>query len=161
MKRPRISIIAAIGKNRELGKDNRLLWHISEDLKRFKKLTTGHPIIMGRKTFDSIGRVLPDRVNVVVTRDESFKQDDALVCHSLKDAIEKAETIENDEIFIIGGGQIFEQIIKFADRLYLTIVEGEYEADTFFPDYTKFKRVVSSHNGESEGLRYKYVILER
>ncbi|MEX0621434.1 MAG: dihydrofolate reductase [Candidatus Woykebacteria bacterium] len=161
MKRPRISIIAAIGKNRELGKDNKLLWHISEDLKRFKKLTTGHPIIMGRKTFDSIGRVLPNRVNIVVTRDDSFKQDDVLACNSIKEALEKAESVENDEIFIIGGGQIFEQIIKFADRLYLTVVEGGYEADAFFPDYSKFKTIVSSQNGESEGLRYKYVVLER
>ncbi|OGY25761.1 MAG: diacylglycerol kinase [Candidatus Woykebacteria bacterium RBG_16_43_9] len=166
MNRPKISIIAAIGKNKELGKDNKLLWHIPGELPRFKKITTGHPIIMGRKTFGSIGRPLPNRTNIVVTRDESYKAKGVLVAHSIEEAIEKAkenpsEGGDSSEIFVIGGGQIYKQALPLADKLYLTLVEGEYEADTFFPDYSQFKKVVYEEKKESEGLKYKFLELER
>ena len=157
----RISIIAAIAENRALGKDNKLLWHISEDLKRFKSLTSGHPIIMGRKTFESIGRPLPHRTNVVVTSREYFKTQGVVATHSFKEAIRAAESVENDEIFIIGGGQIYEQAIGIADKLYLTLVEGKFKADTFFPDYSKFKKVIREEPGKSAGYRYKFLELER
>ena len=159
--KPKISIISAIAKNRAVGKKNKLLWHIGEDLKRFKKLTTGRPVIMGRKTFESIGGALPHRTNIVVTHHEHFKVSGVVVAHSLKDAIKAAESVEDDEIFIIGGGQIYEQAIKLADKLYLTIVEGEYDADTFFPDYSDFKKVVYEKHRASEGYKYKFVELER
>lgn len=166
MAKPKISIIAAIAKNRAIGKKNTLLWRISEELKRFKKITTGHPIIMGRKTFESIGRPLPNRTNIVVTRNPNYKAAGVLVTDSLDAAIEKAknnppEGGDSREIFIIGGGQIYEQAIKLADKLYLTIVEGEYEADTFFPDYSEFDKVVYEESRVSEGYKYKFLELER
>ncbi len=163
--RSKISIIAAIGKNRELGKDNKLLWHIPDDLPRFKKLTFGHPIIMGRKTFESIGRPLPNRTNIVVTRDSSYEVEGATIVHSIEKAIEIAKGIENlpagGEIFVIGGGQIYEQALPFADRLYLTIVDAQAEADTDFPDYSEFKKTISEEAKEENGLKFKYVILEK
>jgi dihydrofolate reductase len=156
-----ISIIAAIGKNRELGKDNRLLWHISEDLKRFKRITAGHPVIMGRKTFESLGKPLAGRINIIITRDESYTAKGSLVCHSLVEAVSKAKEIEREEIFIIGGGQIYNQAINIADKLYLTIVDGEYEADTFFPDYSSFKKVVYEEKRQSGGYMYRFIELTR
>lgn len=162
---PKISIIAAIGKNRELGKKNKLLWHIPGDLPRFKKLTTGHPIIMGRKTFESIGRPLPNRTNIIVTRDPNYNFKGVVVVHSIEKAIEEAKRIENTpvggEIFIIGGGQIYKQALPFTDRLYLTVIDAQAEADTYFPDYSEFKKVISEQNNESEGQKYLYLILEK
>ena len=159
--KPKISIIAAIGKNRELGKKNKLLWHIPDDLPRFKKLTTGHPIVMGRKTFESIGRPLPNRTNIVVTRDSSYDVEGVVVVHSIEKAIEEAKKKDKEEIFVIGGGQIYEQAIKFVDKLYLTLVEGEYEADTFFPDYSQFKKKIFEQKNEYEGLKYTFLELEK
>lgn len=156
-----ISIIAAIGLNRELGKDNKLLWHIPEDMRRFKKLTQGHAVIMGRKTFESIGKPLPDRYNIIVTRDKNWKPaasvnylTKVLVCHSLDEAVNAAKSLAPNyspltasEVFIIGGSQIYEQAIGIADRLYLTIVtppENErVDADVFFPKYLEFKKVIT------------------
>ena len=161
MAKPGISIISAISQNRAIGKKDKLLWHIGEDLRRFKKLTSGYPVIMGRKTFESIGGALPHRTNIVVTHHEHFKVPGVVVAHSLKDAIKAAESVEDDEIFIIGGGQIYEQAIKLADKLYLTIVEGDYDADTFFPDYSDFKKVVYEEPRASEGYKYKFIELER
>ncbi len=161
MKRPTISIIAAIGKNRELGKNNRLLWHIPEDLARFKKLTLGHPVIMGRKTFESISKPLPQRTNIIVTRDRKYQKIGCLIANSLEQALELAKQKERQEIFIIGGGQIYAAALKYASRLYLTIVEGKYEADTYFPDYCEFKKTVFQQTGESGGYRYAFLVLER
>lgn len=158
-----ISIIAAIGKNRELGKDNKLLWHIPEDAKRFKDLTSGHVVIMGRKTYESLPekfRPLPNRINIVITKNPSFPVSDQLiVVGSIEDAIHQAqEKIPSKEIFIIGGASIYEQGIKYADKLYLTLVEKEYpDADTFFPDYSQFKKVVFEKDGIESLLRYKFV----
>lgn len=155
----RISLIAAIASgNRALGKDNDLIYKIHEDLERFKKITSGHTVIMGRKTFESIGHALPNRTNIVVTRDPSFKAEGAEVVHSLDEALKKAS---GDEVFVIGGGQIYQEAIKMADRLYLTVVEGSPEADTFFPDYSKFTKVISEKSGESEGYKYKFLVLEK
>lgn len=180
----KISIIAAIGKNRELGKDNKLLWDIPEDMKRFRALTSGHPIIMGRKTFESIGRVLPNRLNVVITRDSNFHVEGVVVVHSLQEAIETSslyyvagskydrsksiqdtkyqipDTDEN-EVFVIGGGQIFEQALPRADKLYLTIVDASFDADTFFPEYSMFTKVIEKEEHESEGFKYVFLTLER
>ena len=158
---PKISIIAAIGKNRELGKDNKLLWHIPGDLPRFKKLTTGHPIIMGRKTFESIGRPLPNRINIVVTRDSNYNIEGVIVVHSIEKAIEEAKKKDKEEIFIIGGGQIYEQVLPFTDRLYLTVIDAQAEADTYFPDYSEFKKIISEETNESGGLKYSFLVLER
>lgn len=165
----KISIIAAIGENRELGKNNKLLWHIPEDLKRFKKLTEGHVVIMGRKTFDSIihnlGKPLPNRVNIVVSKNHQLinqkSKKNLYFVDSIAKALKKAEEKEKKEIFIIGGGQIYQQTIKYADRLYLTIVKGKYQADTFFPDYSLFKKKGFERKGKSGNYPYKFVVLER
>lgn len=163
-----ISLIAAIGKNRELGKDNKLLWHLPEDLKRFKELTNGHPIIMGRKTFESIGRVLPSRTNIVITRDPQSAErkvqnnDNLVFVKSLEEAVDVARQSDGGgEIFVIGGGQIFEQAMDMADRLYLTIVDREYEADTYFPECDQFSSVANEKKSSYDGVRYTFLDLEK
>lgn len=161
MSSPEICIIAALSENRAIGKDNKLLWRIPEDLRHFKELTTGHPVIMGRKTFESIGRPLPGRINIIVTRDQSFEAAGCVVCHSIEAAIETAKDQKQDKVFIIGGEQVYEETVGLADKLYLTLVEGEFEGDAFFPDYSEFKRIVSDKTGESEGLKFRFLELER
>ncbi|MSQ58209.1 MAG: dihydrofolate reductase [Betaproteobacteria bacterium] len=131
-KQPRVSIIVAMDRGRVIGKDNRLPWHISEDLKRFKALTMGHPIIMGRKTFESIGRVLPGRENIVVTRKASYAVPAGVkTANSLEAAIALASGEE--EVFVIGGREIYDQALPMAHRLHVTLVEGHFEGDTHFP----------------------------
>ncbi|OIP22725.1 diacylglycerol kinase [bacterium CG_4_10_14_0_2_um_filter_33_32] len=159
--KPKISIICAISENRAIGKDNKLLWHITNDLNRFKELTSGHVVLMGRNTFLSIGRPLPNRTNIIITQDKRYKAAGCIVCYSLEEAIETAKQYEEDEIFIIGGGQIYKQTIGLVDKLYLTVVESEFEADTFFPDYSAFKNVVFEKSEESDGYKYKFLELER
>ncbi len=163
MNEPRISIIAAIASgNRALGKGGDLIYKISEDLKRFKQLTYGHPVIMGRKTFESIGRPLPGRTNIIVTHDPKFAAEGCVVVHDLNEALRQAVLASgNDEVFIIGGGQIYKQALPKADRLYLTIVEGNPKADTFFPDYSEFKKVIEEIGGVSNELQYRYLTLEK
>lgn len=164
MQTPAISIIAAIGKNRELGKDNDLLWRIPDDLKRFRALTMGHPILMGRKTFGSIGKPLPGRTNIVVTRDINWTHENVAVFHSLEEALKHAASLDEKEIFIIGGAQIYEQALPYADRLYLTLIEAENpEAEIFFPVYQReFPKIKNEERREmSEGLRYTWRTLER
>ncbi len=156
-----ISIIAAIGENRELGKDNKLLWHIPEDMERFKQITLGHPVIMGRTTYESIGKPLTERTNVIITRDQSYQEAGCLVCHSLEEAIEKAKDLDPKEIFLIGGGQIYGQGIKYADKLYLTVVKGKFEADTYFPDYSQFKKIVFQKESSDKNYRYTFLELVR
>lgn len=129
-----LSLIVAIGKNNEIGKGNMLLWDLPRDMKYFRETTSGHPVIMGRKTFESIGRALPKRRNIVITRDTSYSQDSIEVVHSLDEAI---NLFANEEVFIIGGAEIYRQAIEKADRLYITEVDGNFEADAFFPEIDK------------------------
>ena len=166
----KISLIAAIASgNRAIGKNNRLIYHIPEDLKRFRRITSGHVVIMGRKTFEAIGHPLENRTNIIITRDPDYFVEGAIVVHSLDEALQKAQAFGSeaqarrgdDEIFIIGGGQVYQEAIKMADKLYLTIVEGSPQADTFFPPYSDFKKVVFEESHESEGLKYKFMDLER
>lgn len=160
--RSEIAIIAAISTNMVIGRDNKIPWHISEDLIRFKALTIGHPIIMGRKTFESIGKPLPKRANIVITRDKDYSAPGINVAHSIDEAIETARAIEgSEEIFIIGGGQIYNQSMNLADRLYLTVVDEEIEGDVFFPDYSEFKKIVSKKDSQSGDLKYSYLTLEK
>lgn len=158
---PRISAIAAMDSKRGIGKDNQLLFKIPEDFKRMRTLTFGHPIIMGRKTFESIGRVLPGRTNIIITRDLSYQAPGAILVGSLEQALKTAKERDQREIFIFGGGQVFEEAMPVVDRLYLTIVEGDFQADTFFPDYSAFKKILFEKNGESGNLRYTFIDLER
>jgi len=158
----KLSLIAAIGKNRELGKGNKLLWSIPEDMARFKQITSGHPVIMGKNTFLSIGRPLPNRTNIVITHDPQFHAEGVTVVHSLEDAIQKGNDTGNEEIFIIGGAQIYTQALPLADKLYLTLVDAkDPDADTFFPEYTKqFPKELSSETFQSSsGYTITYKIL--
>lgn len=167
-----ISIVAAMDNKRGIGKNGRIPWHISEDFKHFKQLTLGHPIVMGRKTFESIGKALPGRTNIIVTRDLGFKIDDlasqgetlrSYVVNSLEEAIEVAKKSPgSEEIFIIGGGQIFKEAIEkdLVDQMHLTVVEGDYSADTFFPDYSEFK-IVSKEDKSDENYKYSFLTLKR
>ncbi len=164
--KPRVSIIAALGKDRTIGKNNQLLWHIPDDLKRFKALTLGHPVIMGRKTFDSIvaslGKALPGRTNIVITRDPAWSYEGAVVCYSFDEALQKAQELDHEEVFIGGGAQIYEQVFPHVDQLYLTLVDSEKEGDTFFPPYEKeFTKILSEEKHEYEGTSYRFIVLER
>ena len=127
-----ITIIAAIGENNELGKDNQLVWHLPDDFKRFKSITTNHFIVMGRKTFESFPKPLPNRTHVIITRQKNYAPENCIVVNSIKDAI--AISPKNEVIFIIGGGEIYKQSIAIADKLELTRVHHAFEADTFFPE---------------------------
>lgn len=127
-----ITIIAAIGKNNALGKNNQLLWKLPKDMKHFKSLTENHPVVMGRKTYESIGKPLPNRTNIVVSRRENWFSEDILIVSKLKEAIKFAKKI-NEDIFILGGGDIYKQTIELADKLEITFVDDDFEADTFFP----------------------------
>ncbi|MBI3261208.1 dihydrofolate reductase [Candidatus Berkelbacteria bacterium] len=158
---PIISLIAVIDEGRAIGKDNKLIWDLPSDLKRFKQITTGHPIVMGRKTFESIGRPLPNRTNIIITRDQRYTAAGCVVVHSLDEALTKARAIEQNEIFVIGGGQIFEQVIGKANKLYLTIVKGRHDADSFFPDYSAFTKVLNQESGSENGLSFTYLELAR
>lgn len=129
-----ISIIVATDNKGGIGKDNQLLWHLPNDLKRFKFITNNHVIIMGRKTFESIGRVLPNRTNVVITRNKDLVFDGCVMCSSLEQAIEK---YANEDVFVIGGGEIYKQAMAIADRVYLTKVDTELEADTHFQELSE------------------------
>lgn len=159
-----ISIIVAVaGKNRVIGKRGGMPWYIPAELKRFKEITMGHPIIMGRKTHESIGRALFGRTNIVITHDPKFSAEGCIVVHSLEEAIKQAQGKPgSEEIFIMGGGQIYEQALPLADKLYLTYLDKEIEGDVFFPDYSQFKKKISESNWqEREGIRYKFLELER
>ena len=145
-----------------IGKANALLWRLPEDLKRFKKLTTGHPIIMGRKTYQSINRSLPDRTNIIVTRDKNLEIPRCIIVHSVIEAIEKAKEFDREEIFIIGGAEIYKETLPLVDRLYVTKVDLDVEGDAFFPEYSNiFTKKISEESGEFKGLKYSYLILEK
>ncbi|MDP3733066.1 MAG: dihydrofolate reductase [Candidatus Daviesbacteria bacterium] len=156
-----ISIIVAIaGKKRVIGKKRALPWHIPQELKRFKEITMGHPIIMGRITHESIGKALPGRTNIVITSHPDYSAEGCIVVYSLEEALRQAQG--DDECFVIGGGEIYKQALPLADKLYLTYIDKEIKGDVFFPDYSDFKRVVyESAWQEHEGIRYKFLELER
>jgi dihydrofolate reductase len=162
-----VTAIAAIGKNRELGKGNELLWRIPDDLKRFRDLSRGHPVIMGRKTFDSIiaalGKPLPGRTSVVVTRDAGWTYPGVVTAVSIEDALKKAnEAPGADDIIIAGGAQIYELALPFTDKLSLTLIDDTKDADTFFPPYEhEFTVKTFEEQREWEGLGYRWVDVER
>lgn len=130
----RVSTIVAAAENNAIGKDGAMPWHLPDDLKFFKTHTSGHPVIMGRKTFDTLKKPLPGRTNIVLTRDKNYKADGVEVYHSIDKAVERAKQIDDDEIFIIGGAKIYEQALDYYDRVYLTRVHSSFEADAFFPE---------------------------
>jgi len=127
-----ITMIAAAGENNALGKDNELVWHLPDDFKRFKALTTGHHIIMGRKTWESFPRPLPNRTHIVITRDKNYRAEAAIVVHHIEDALAFAK--DDAHTFIIGGGEIYKIGLDYATHIELTRVHGDFEADAFFPE---------------------------
>ncbi|MCQ4139305.1 dihydrofolate reductase [Chryseobacterium sp. EO14] len=126
------TIVVAMGEKNEIGFENQLLWHLPKDLKHFKEITSGHPVIMGRKTYESIGKPLPNRTNIVVSRKTDWFEEGILIVGSIKEAVKFAKKID-EEIFIIGGGKIYEQTMDIVDKLEVTLVKADLEADTFFP----------------------------
>jgi dihydrofolate reductase len=157
-----ISLIVAAGANNEIGKDNKLIWHLSNDLKRFKKLTSGHAIIMGRKTFESFPKALPNRTNIVITRDQEYKAENATVVHSLEQALEL--TKQDEQPFIIGGGEIYKQALAVAHNIELTRVHESFEADTFFPELDqtwKETARVDCFKDEKHPHDYSYISYEK
>ena len=129
----KISLIVAMASNRVIGNNNLMPWHLSADLKKFKKITMGSPILMGRKTYESIGRPLPGRTNIIISRNPEYQQDGCLVFNDIETAIKKG-CESAGEIFVIGGSDLYEAILPIADALYLTIIDKEFQGDTFFPD---------------------------
>ncbi len=162
MNQPRISLISAIAEsNRAIGKNNQLLWDIKADMDHFRTLTTGHAVIMGEKTFHSIGKALPKRINIVLTDNREFEAENVLVGYSIDEVLELARLHETEEVFVIGGGSIYTQFLPLASRLYLTLVAGEFEADVFFPEYSEFARVVAEESGEEGQYKFRFVTLEK
>ncbi|MCE5221754.1 MAG: dihydrofolate reductase [Clostridium sp.] len=161
-----ISISVAVAKNNVIGKDNKLLWHISEDLKRFKRNTSNKKMIMGRKTFESLPGILPNREHIVVTRDENFKvdSDKVTIVHDLNSLLEKYLKCE-DEIFVIGGAEIYKQLLPYTQKIYLTKIDETFEGDTYFPEinYDEFKADYISEQfiDEKNGLNYTFIDLIR
>lgn len=148
MDRVPVSLIAAVAENRCIGAENKLPWHLPEDLKRFRAITRGHPVIMGRKTFESIGRPLPQRQNIVISRDVNYSASGVETATSLEQAIEKAKAQNPQQIFVIGGAEIYRLALAMADRLYLTLVHQDVPGDAFFPDW--------KHQAWRESFRESY-----
>ena len=151
-----ITLIAAAAENNALGKDNDLLWHLPEDFKRFKQITSGHYIIMGRKTFESFPKPLPNRTHIIITRQKEYLADGCLVVHSLEEALEISP--QNEEVFIIGGAQIYKQALPFADKIDLTRVHIELDADAFFPEFntSKWNLVFSEKHVKDEKHQFDF-----
>lgn len=157
---PKISIIVAIAKNNVIGKDNQLIWHLPADLKHFKNLTTGHHIIMGRKTFESIGKPLPNRTSIIITRQKDYAFEGCITAGSLEEALTKVKY--DDEIFIIGGGEIYAQAMPVADKLYITKIEQEFEGDIVFPEISPeiWQLTEQVEHEPDEKNRYNYSFCE-
>ena len=154
-----LSIIVAAARNNAIGKDNQMLWHISADLKHFKAITTGHTVIMGRKTLESIGRPLPKRRNIVITRNENIEMEGVEFFNSLEEAFKHVEAEE--EVFVIGGGEIYKQTLPLASKLYFTFVDKDFEADTFFPEVDSSWKEVSSEKRGCDDFKIYFKKLVR
>ena len=161
----KVSLIAALARNRVIGKENRLPWHLPQDLKRFRALTTGHAVIMGRKTFESIGKPLPGRKNIVITRNQDYAPQGVARAASLDEALAIANSSGETEAFVIGGAEIYRIAMPRADRLYLTWIDQEPEGDAFFPewndgDFRELSREEFQGSAENP-LSFSYLLLER
>ncbi len=161
---PRLSLIWAMGRNRVIGVDNRLPWRLPADLKHFRALTTGHTILMGRKTYESFPRPLPDRRHVIITRDRNYQAaTGCLVVHTVEAALTAAGN--DDEVFVIGGGSLYAQVLPRAERLYVTLIDSDFIGDTRFPDFdwADWREVTREDHGldEQNPYPYSFVTLER
>jgi dihydrofolate reductase len=166
----KVSIIVAMDEKRGIGKNNKIPWHLRDDLLKLKKLTLRHVVIIGRKTYESMvwyynksGRPMPGKVYIVITRNTNYQpeRENAIFATSVKQAIEKAKEIGEDEVFIIGGQQVFNESISIAEKIYLTIIKGNFDTDAFFPDYSAFSKIVHKQEGSSEGHDYIFIELEK
>jgi dihydrofolate reductase len=159
-----ISLLVAMDKNQLIGKDNDLPWRLPADLAYFKRVTMGHPIIMGRKTYDSIGRPLPGRENIIVTRDTSYEAEGCKVIHSIEEIVKMNEQTDQ-ELFVIGGAEIFKEILPHSDRLYITEINEEFDGDTYFPAFDKAEwKVISEEQGikdEKNPYDYTFLVYEK
>lgn len=165
----KLAMIAAVAENNAIGINNKMPWYLPGDLRYFKAVTMGKPVIMGRKTFDSLRKPLPGRTNIVITRDRHWHHEGVKVVHNLDDAIELAEDISlingNEEVMVIGGEQIYRMAMARADRLYLTRVYQSFEGDAFFPEFDQNQWIETSrqdlHSEDEEPLTYSYLVLDR
>jgi dihydrofolate reductase len=160
-----ISLIAAVAENGVIGQDNDLVWRLPDDFRYFKQTTSHHPILMGRKTFESLGKPLLNRLNVVITRNPDYQPEGVVVVDSLEKALDEARKTGIDEAFVIGGAEIYRQAIASADRLYLTEVKASFEGDTRFPDYdkTQWREISRRHHATDDrhDVAFDFVVWER
>lgn len=161
-----ISLIAAMGNNRVIGLNNDMPWHLPKDLAHFKKITIGHPIVMGRKTYESIGRPLPNRKNIILTRQESLElPEEVMTVSNLETVLKWSEENPEEEIFIIGGGNLYKQALPYADRLYITEINEDFDGDTFFPAFDQEEwEIVDETIGERDinnPYDFKFITYER
>ena len=156
----KISLIVAMATNRAIGLNNQMPWHLSADLKKFKAITMGAPILMGRKTFESIGRPLPGRTNIIISRNSEYQQQDCLVFNSVKSALNYCQ--QYDEVFVIGGASFYNAMLDKADMLYLTQINQSFEADTFFPhiNLNEWKEISREDIGNDESVDFSYSFLK-
>lgn len=156
---PEVTLIAAAGENNELGKEKDLVWHLPDDFKRFKQLTSGHYIIMGRKTFETFPKLLPNRTHVIITRKKDYSPEGAIVVHSIQEALKVSKN--DSRPFVIGGGEIYKLSLPKADRIELTRVHGSFDADTFFPEFDEehWKLVSSEFHPKDEKHNYSFTYL--
>ena len=161
-RKPRLSIIAAVAANGVIGNANALPWHLPEDLKRFKALTLGHPVIMGRKTHESIGRPLPGRRNIIVTRNQDYRTLGCETANSLQDAIAACGT-NDEEVFVIGGAQIYRDSMRLAQRIYLTEINRNFVGNVLFPAYeqSRWRETFRQRQSTAEGLGFDFVVYDR
>lgn len=161
----RISLIVAVAQNGVIGHDNQLIWHLPDDLKQFKRLTTGHPIIMGRKTFESIGKPLPNRTSIVITRSKNWCFEGVVVVNSVEEALEAARQTGTDEAFVIGGAEIYRVTLPLANKIYLTEVKADFEGDAHFvipnlEDWQEISRMAHAQD-EKHAVAFDFVELVR
>jgi len=152
-----IKIIVAMSKNRVIGDSNTLIWHLPEDLKRFKQLTTGNAIVMGRKTYESIGRPLPNRRNIIITRDKDYSIEGCEVVNSLEEAF----LITGSDCFVIGGGEIYKQSLSYSEKIYLTLIDKDFEGDTEFPEINSEWKEINKEDFESSEFNWSFIEYER
>lgn len=156
-----IAIVVAVAENNVIGKDNQLMWHLPADLKHFKKVTMGHPILMGRKTYESIGKPLPGRTSIIITRQPEYKAEGCIVVNSVQEAVTKAEQLD-DQAYLIGGAEIYRQALDVTDTIYLTRIHHKFEGDTFFPELQEeeWETVSEEHHEPDEKNKYRYSFIK-
>lgn len=162
---PILSAIVAMAENRVIGNGNKMPWHLPADLKHFKAVTNGHPVLMGRKTYESIGKPLPNRTNMIITRDRQYSAQDCLVINDINTALSMAEELDQTEVFIIGGAEIYQQLMPKVQRLYLTKVHHHFTGDAYFPELNASEWCEISHEtheaDDKNPYAYTFITLER